>query len=123
MFLIIALYNYSVDAQAQDRAHRIGQTKQVTVYRLICKNTIEQRILQRAQQKHFIQNTVYSGGFKISQGPDMAELKSLLLDEGEATIDLGSASKDASILDDKLLVVDEEEKIIEDDAVETSKQE
>lgn len=34
-----------------DRAHRPGQTKQVTVYRLICKGTIEERILQRAKEK------------------------------------------------------------------------
>lgn len=37
--------------KAMDRAHRLGQTKQVTVYRLICKGTIEERILQRAQEK------------------------------------------------------------------------
>jgi len=41
-----------VDQQAMDRAHRLGQTKQVTVYRLICKGTIEERILQRAKEKH-----------------------------------------------------------------------
>jgi hypothetical protein len=35
-----------------DRAHRLGQTKQVTVYRLICKGTIEERILQRAKEKN-----------------------------------------------------------------------
>jgi len=35
-----------------DRVHRLGQTKQVTVYRLITKSTIEERILLRAQQKH-----------------------------------------------------------------------
>lgn len=34
-----------------DRAHRLGQTKQVTVYRLICQGTIEERILQRAKEK------------------------------------------------------------------------
>lgn len=34
-----------------DRAHRLGQTKQVTVYRLICKGSIEERILQRAREK------------------------------------------------------------------------
>ena len=34
-----------------DRAHRLGQTKQVTVYRLICKGTIEERIVQRATEK------------------------------------------------------------------------
>lgn len=34
-----------------DRAHRLGQTKQVTVYRLICQGSIEERILQRAKEK------------------------------------------------------------------------
>lgn len=44
-------WNPTVDQQAMDRAHRLGQTKQVTVYRLICKGTIEERILQRAKEK------------------------------------------------------------------------
>ena len=35
-----------------DRAHRLGQTKQVHVYRLICKGTMEERILQRAMEKN-----------------------------------------------------------------------
>lgn len=34
-----------------DRAHRLGQTKQVTVYRLVTKGSIEERILQRAKEK------------------------------------------------------------------------
>ena len=34
-----------------DRAHRLGQTKQVTVYRLMVKGSIEERILQRAKEK------------------------------------------------------------------------
>ena len=34
-----------------DRAHRLGQTKQVTVYRLVVKGTVEERILQRAEEK------------------------------------------------------------------------
>ena len=48
--------------QAMDRAHRLGQTKQVTVYRLICKGTIEERILQRAREKSEIQRMVIQGG-------------------------------------------------------------
>lgn len=55
VFLQVIFYdsdwNPTVDQQAMDRAHRLGQTKQVTVYRLICKGTIEERILQRAREK------------------------------------------------------------------------
>ena len=52
-------WNPTVDQQAMDRAHRLGQTKQVTVYRLICKGTIEERILQRAKEKSEIHRYFY----------------------------------------------------------------
>ena len=51
-------WNPTVDQQAMDRAHRLGQTKQVTVYRLICKGTIEERILQRAKEKSEVRKLV-----------------------------------------------------------------
>jgi SNF2 family DNA or RNA helicase len=44
-------WNPSNDAQAMDRVHRLGQTKQVTVYRLITKGTIDERIVKLARQK------------------------------------------------------------------------
>lgn len=45
-------WNQAVQNQATDRAHRIGQTKKVTVYKLIARNTIEEKIqkLQEAKQ-------------------------------------------------------------------------
>jgi SNF2 family DNA or RNA helicase len=55
-------WNPTVDQQAQDRAHRLGQLKQVTVYRLITKGTIEERIQQRARQKDEIHKVVIAGG-------------------------------------------------------------
>jgi len=67
-----------------DRAHRLGQTRQVTVYRLITKNTIEERILQRAKQKDEIQKVVISGGeFKQQVDFKPREIVSLLLDDEE----------------------------------------
>ena len=44
-------WNTAVENQASDRAHRIGQTNAVTVYRLIMEDTIEERILQMQQEK------------------------------------------------------------------------
>lgn len=44
-------WNPTIDSQAMDRAHRLGQTKQVSVFRLITRGTIEERIRMRAQQK------------------------------------------------------------------------
>ena len=51
-------WNPQVDLQAMDRAHRIGQTKPVHVYRLITEDTVEERIFQRAQKKLFLDKMV-----------------------------------------------------------------
>merc|ERR1711981_625227 len=78
-------WNPTVDQQAMDRAHRLGQTKQVTVYRLVCKGTIEERILQRAREKEEIQRMVIQGGSFKGKGGDLKpkEVVSLLLDDEE----------------------------------------
>ncbi|KAL2081838.1 hypothetical protein ACEWY4_021656 [Coilia grayii] len=76
-------WNPTVDQQAMDRAHRLGQTKQVTVYRLICKGTIEERILQRAKEKSEIQRMVISGGNFKPDTLKPKEVVSLLLDDDE----------------------------------------
>ncbi|XP_023668681.2 chromatin-remodeling ATPase INO80 isoform X1 [Paramormyrops kingsleyae] len=76
-------WNPTVDQQAMDRAHRLGQTKQVTVYRLICQGTIEERILQRAKEKSEIQRMVISGGNFKPDTLKPKEVVSLLLDDEE----------------------------------------
>ena len=55
-------WNPTIDSQAMDRAHRLGQTKQVTVYRMITRGTIEERIRRRALQKEEVQRVVIQGG-------------------------------------------------------------
>lgn len=55
-------WNPTIDSQAMDRAHRLGQTRQVTVYRLITRGTIEERIRKRALQKEEVQRVVIQGG-------------------------------------------------------------
>jgi len=55
-------WNPAMDAQAQDRAHRIGQTKDVYIYRLISSNTVEENILRKAQQKRHLDFLVMTEG-------------------------------------------------------------
>lgn len=51
VFLIDPWWNTAVEQQAIDRTHRIGQQRNVFAYRLICKNTIEEKILQLQERK------------------------------------------------------------------------
>uniref|UniRef100_A0A8C5ATG7 Helicase, lymphoid specific n=1 Tax=Gadus morhua TaxID=8049 RepID=A0A8C5ATG7_GADMO len=53
-------WNPQADLQAQDRCHRIGQTKPVVVYRLVTANTIDQKILERASAKRKLEQMGYS---------------------------------------------------------------
>ncbi|KAK9065708.1 hypothetical protein SSX86_015109 [Deinandra increscens subsp. villosa] len=76
-------WNPTLDLQAMDRAHRLGQTKDVVVYRLICKETVEEKILQRASQKSTVQQLVMTGGHV--QGDLLApeDVVSLLIDDAQ----------------------------------------
>jgi superfamily II DNA or RNA helicase len=53
-------WNPAVEAQATDRAHRIGQDKPVFVYKLIARGTVEERILQLQADKHALASRLYT---------------------------------------------------------------
>ncbi|KAI0682499.1 SNF2 family N-terminal domain-containing protein [Cerioporus squamosus] len=55
-------WNPQADLQAQDRAHRIGQTRPVLIFRLLCAHTIETKILQRATEKRRLETLVIAKG-------------------------------------------------------------
>jgi superfamily II DNA or RNA helicase len=58
VFLLDPWWNPAVEAQAIDRAHRIGQTRPVFAYRLIAKNTVEERVADLQQQKRELADAI-----------------------------------------------------------------
>jgi len=54
-------WNPAVESQATDRAHRIGQTQQVFSYKLICQNTVEEKILKLQEAKRGVAEAIIPG--------------------------------------------------------------
>jgi hypothetical protein len=73
-------WNPQMDLQAQDRAHRIGQTKPVTVYRLVTENTIEEKVIERAERKLYLDARVIQQGRLVdkAKGVDKDELLAMI---------------------------------------------
>ena len=61
VFLIDPWWNTAVEQQAIDRTHRIGQNKPVFVYRLIAKDSIEEKVLELQKRKQSVADGVLSG--------------------------------------------------------------
>lgn len=55
-------WNPAVEAQASDRAHRLGQTCPVTIYRLVASGTIEEKILEMQESKKRLFQELFDGG-------------------------------------------------------------
>jgi SNF2 family DNA or RNA helicase len=60
VFLLDPWWNPAVEAQAIDRAHRIGQTREVFAYRLIAQDTVEEKVLELQQRKRALADAVLS---------------------------------------------------------------
>jgi SNF2 family DNA or RNA helicase len=60
VFLVDPWWNPAVEDQAADRAHRIGQDKPVMVYRLVARDTVEERILELQERKRALANAALS---------------------------------------------------------------
>ena len=54
-------WNPAVEDQASDRAHRIGQKRPVTIYRLIAKDTIEEKIVRLHHEKRDLADSLLEG--------------------------------------------------------------
>ncbi|MDP3478927.1 MAG: DEAD/DEAH box helicase, partial [Desulfoprunum sp.] len=70
-------WNPAVEDQASDRAHRIGQTRPVTIYRLVCKDSIEEKIVRLHQEKRDLAGSLLQGS-DISAKMNSEELLDLI---------------------------------------------
>lgn len=84
-------FNPQQDLQAQDRCHRIGQTRPVIIFRLATKSTVEESLLMSADAKRRLEKLVIrKGGFgtmgqkmHLQEDLDAETLRALLLKDGE----------------------------------------
>ena len=104
-------WNPQQDLQAQDRAHRIGQTRPVIVYRFATKGTVEQMLLEKADSKRRLEKLVIQKGrFRSMRGEagaaDFSELQKLLAKDDGERIDVADgkgllSDEDLAILTDR----------------------
>lgn len=71
-------WNIAAENQASDRTHRIGQTRPVTVYKLICKNSVEEKVLKLQDIKRELTETLISDSDRAISNLSSEDIKFLL---------------------------------------------
>jgi superfamily II DNA or RNA helicase len=77
-FLLDPWWNPASEAQAVDRAHRIGQTRKVIVYRLVARDTIEEKVMALKAKKAKLFSSVMDRGNVFSTALDADDIRGLL---------------------------------------------
>ncbi len=78
VYLLDPWWNPAVEAQAIDRSHRIGQTQRVFAYRLVCRDTVEEKILELQQKKRDLADAILNADKSIIQRRRREDLEFLL---------------------------------------------
>lgn len=94
-------WNPSMDRQCMDRAHRIGQTREVHIYRFVSSHTVEENMLRKAEQKRLLDKMVIQeGGFNndwwgrvgwkdmFGDVPGITDVSGVVEKSGEGIIDI-----------------------------------
>jgi SNF2 family DNA or RNA helicase len=71
-------WNPAAEAQATDRAHRIGQSRVVTSYKLVCPGTVEEKVLALQEEKRALLAGVFEASDAAAGKLSLADLRSLL---------------------------------------------
>jgi len=113
-------WNPQMDLQAQDRAHRIGQKKRVVCYRFVTEGTVEEKIVERAQKKLYLDAVVIQQGRLVEQDKqlDKDELRGMIRFGADAIFHGTGAVKDEDL--DALLTYGEEKTQEEHKRLQTS---
>jgi len=77
VFILDPWWNPAAESQAIDRVHRIGQTKKVFAYKLIAKDTVEEKILVLQERKRALAKAVISSEKSLIKGLQMEDLREL----------------------------------------------
>jgi len=78
VYLLDPWWNPAVEAQAIDRSHRIGQTQHVFAYRLICRDTVEEKILELQQRKRDLADAILNADNRLISNLTREDLEFLL---------------------------------------------
>ncbi|KAL7034574.1 hypothetical protein ACKWTF_008009 [Chironomus riparius] len=77
LFILDPHWNPQIEQQAQDRIYRFGQTKNVKIYKFICEDTIEEKILKKQQEKMNIAESALTGAKRNASKLTIEDLKDL----------------------------------------------
>jgi SNF2 family DNA or RNA helicase len=78
VFILDPWWNPAVEAQAIDRAHRLGQTQAVNAYRIICQETVEQKIIELQNTKRDLADAIVSENQSVIGQLTAEDLQDLL---------------------------------------------
>jgi SNF2 family DNA or RNA helicase len=78
VYLLDPWWNPAVEAQAIDRAHRIGQTRQVFAYRLIARDTVEEKVLELQKSKRDLADAIITADNSVMRNLSHEDLELLL---------------------------------------------
>jgi len=78
VFLLDPWWNPAVEAQAIDRAHRIGQARRVFAFRLIARDTVEEKVLELQRTKRALADAILGAGADLVRTLEKDDLELLL---------------------------------------------
>ena len=90
-------WNPAMDKQCQDRCHRIGQTRDVHIYRFVSEYTIEANILRKANQKRMLDDVVIQEGDFTTDNFNKPSVPALLADGDDTSLHEGDAEASAAM--------------------------